>query len=112
MYNFAVIGVGALGKRHLESILKLDLPYKVYVIDRDEKAVAEAVDMCSEKVNGGLDVTILPEELDVVIIATNSNVRRLVFEQLIEHSKVKNIILLKCSGILPWNRLKVLYRMI
>ncbi|MBR5565674.1 MAG: Gfo/Idh/MocA family oxidoreductase [Roseburia sp.] len=92
MYNFAVIGVGALGKRHLESILKLDLPYKVYVIDRDEKAVAEAVDMCSEKVNGGLDVTILPEELDVVIIATNSNVRRLVFEQLIEHSKVKNII--------------------
>ena len=32
-WNIAVIGCGALGKRHLESILKSELPLKVYCVD-------------------------------------------------------------------------------
>ena len=43
MYNIAIIGVGALGKRHLESILKSELPLQIYVVDNHKEAVNEAV---------------------------------------------------------------------
>lgn len=92
MYNIAIIGVGALGKRHLESVLKSELPCQVYVVDSSKEAL-DAVSVSSEReIFCGQDVSILPEEIEVAIIATSSAVRRKVFEQMISRSKVKNII--------------------
>lgn len=92
MYNLVIIGVGALGKRHLESVLKSEMPFQVYVVDSNKEAVDAAVALDEKRVIGGQDVDILPEKIDVAVIATSSAVRRMVFEQMISKSEVKNII--------------------
>ena len=91
MYNIAVIGVGALGRRHVESILKSEMELQVYVIDNNRTAVENIIAM-DEKIVGGTNISILPQKVDVAIIATSSAVRKDVFMNLISHSDVKNII--------------------
>lgn len=92
MYNIAIIGVGALGKRHLESVLKTELPCQFYVVDSSKEAVDAVIASGEKEIFGGRDVNILPEEIEVAVIATLSSVRRKVFEQMLLNSKVKNII--------------------
>lgn len=92
MNNIAIIGVGALGKRHLESVLKSELPFQIYVVDNNEEAVSEAIKMNEKCIIGGMDTSILPEEIDLAIISTASAVRKTVFKQMISKSKVKYII--------------------
>ena len=92
MHNIAIIGVGALGKRHLESVLKSKMELQVYAVDSNQEAVDTAVELSEKRVIGGNNVNILPKEIDVAIIATSSAVRRVVFEQLVAHSTIKNII--------------------
>lgn len=92
MYNIAVIGVGAIGKRHLESILKLDNSYQIYIVDSDQEMLDNAAAINRERIIGGTNVEILPFHVHVAIIATSSAARREVFEQIILHSKVENIV--------------------
>lgn len=92
MNNIAIIGVGALGKRHLESALKSKRTLKIYVVDNNEEAVREAIKMDEKCIIGGTDTSILPEEIELAIIATSSAVRKTVFQQMISNSKVKYII--------------------
>lgn len=119
MYNIAIIGVGGIGKRHLESVLKSNMQLQIYIVDSDQRTVDEVVASNGNRVVGGTSVDILPREIDVAIIATSSAVRRVVFEQMIEHSTVRNVIfekvlfqrkedyfevdrLLKKKGIYAW----------
>lgn len=92
MYNIAIIGIGAIGKRHLESILKLKMPLNIYIVDNDKVAIETARILDEKYIIGGESVDILPKMLDIAIIATSSRPRRKVFEQLVTHSKVKYII--------------------
>lgn len=92
MYNIAIIGIGALGKRHLESVLKSELPCQFYIVDSNRETVESAIASSEKEIFAGQDVSILPEEIEVAVIATSSAVRREVFEQMISHSRVKNII--------------------
>lgn len=92
MYNIAVIGVGAIGKRHLESLLNLDDSYRIYIVDRDQEMVCRARELNRERITGGTTAEILPSHIHVAIIATSSAVRREVFEQLLAHSSVDNIL--------------------
>lgn len=92
MYNIAIIGVGALGLRHLQSVSELDKSLNIYVIDNNPDAIANAMEQCTREVIGGENISILPEEIDVAIIATTSKVRRQIFEQLVAHSKIRNVI--------------------
>lgn len=91
MENIAIIGVGALGKRHLQSMVELQDQYQIYAVEINEKII-NVLNSEFPKVNFVTTVDELPKELVAVVIATNSNIRRLLFEQLINHSIVKNII--------------------
>lgn len=92
--NIAIIGVGALGKRHLEAVLKSNLEFDVYCIDPFESAIAGIEETYKSKhcMYCGTDINILPDSLDFVVISTTSNVRRKMFDQLVEHCQVKNIL--------------------
>lgn len=91
MDNIAIIGVGALGHRHLQSMVDLQDDYNIYAVEINEEII-KVLNSEFPKVNFITTVEDLPKELEAVVIATNSNVRRLLFEQLINHSNVKNII--------------------
>ena len=91
MDNIAIIGVGALGHRHLQSMVDLQDDYNIYAVEINEEII-KVLNSEFPKVNFITTVEDLPKELEAVVIATNSNVRRLLFEQLINHANVKNII--------------------
>ena len=91
MKNIAIIGVGALGKRHLQSMADLQDQCQIYAVEINEEII-KVLKTEFPNVNFITTVEDLPKELEVVVIATNSNIRRILFEQLINHSNVKNII--------------------
>lgn len=91
MKNIAIIGVGALGKRHLQSMVELQDQCNIYAVEINEEII-KVLTTEFPNVNFIKTAEELPDELEVVVIATNSNIRRLLFEQLINHSIVKNII--------------------
>lgn len=91
MKNIAIIGVGALGRRHLQSMVELQNQYHIYAVEIN-KELFPALNKEFPQVKFITTIEELPDSLEVVVIATNSNVRRLLFEQLVMHSNVKNII--------------------
>ena len=91
MKNIAIIGVGALGKRHLQSMMELQGQYHIYAVEIN-KDIFPILNKEFPNVKFITSVEELPIELEMVVISTNSNVRRLLFEQLVNHSIVKNII--------------------
>lgn len=91
MKNIAIIGVGALGKRHLQSMIELQNNYQIYAVEINKKIIKLLTNEF-EGVNFITTIEELPQELELVVIATNSNIRRSIFEELINHSTVKNII--------------------
>jgi hypothetical protein len=68
------------------------MPFDIYVVDSNKEAVDTALAMRAEKIVGGTDVSILPKQVDVAIIATSSAGRRTVFEQLVKQTNVKYVI--------------------
>lgn len=91
MKNIAIIGVGALGQRHLQSMVELQDQCNIYAVEINEEII-RVLTKEFPNVNFITTADELPNELEVVVIATNSNIRRMLFEQLINHSVVKNII--------------------
>lgn len=92
MKNIAVIGVGALGKRHLQSLLELGNMYHLFGIEADRNTLKELESVFAGKVTFYNAIECLPAELEACVIATGSNVRRAVFEKLIDVADVKNIL--------------------
>lgn len=92
MYNIAIIGMGALGKRHLEALLKAEMKLSLYIVDNNRLAVEDIMAGNKKDIVCGGSVDVLPKCIDVAIIATPSAVRKEVFKSLITHSVVKNII--------------------
>lgn len=90
--NIVIVGVGALGKRHLQSMLELPDEYKIYAVEVVEETLNNLKKEFDDRVIFCSEISQLPKEIEVVVIATSSNVRRMVFEQIVLHSKVKNII--------------------
>lgn len=91
MNNIAIIGVGALGKRHLQSMIELQNDYNIFAVEVNP----ETVKQLSEEFPGVHFLTTiyeLPTELNAAVISTNSNIRRLVFDDLTKQCKVTNII--------------------
>ena len=102
MYNIAIIGAGQLGSRHLQALVQVKHEIKIQVVDSSIESLTVAETRFNEvasnftgKISFHEKITELDKQLDVVIIATSSKVRRVVLEQLVENSKVKNLILEK-----------------
>ncbi|WP_028609947.1 Gfo/Idh/MocA family protein [Paenibacillus harenae] len=101
--NIAIIGAGNIGSRHLQALALLGHTIAVWVVDPSVQSlqraklfyqqVAVAASAPSPKFLTA--ITGLPDELDAVIVATNSGIRRAVIEQLLAAKKVKHLILEK-----------------
>jgi len=104
MKKIAVVGVGQLGSRHLQALAKLDFEAKIYVVDPFEKSLSIAKSRFKEieSENKHLlhpffltKIDELDQELDIVIIATNSDIRLRVLESLMANRNVSYLILEK-----------------
>lgn len=95
MYNIVVIGVGALGKRHLQSIMNSKYDMEIYCIDPYEHAMDGFLDQNrsgNKEVFFSTNIDIVPKEVDFALFSMSSNGRREMFEQLIERAVVKYIV--------------------
>ena len=91
MYNLGIIGVGALGKRHLQSMVELQKVYNFYAVEKNHEVV-QIIKGEFPQVNIVSSIGELPNQMEVVVIATNSDVRRQVFEELIYNRSISNVI--------------------
>lgn len=95
MNNIVVIGVGALGKRHLQSIMNSKYDMKIYCIDPYEHALdgfLEENQSENKEVFFSTNIDIVPKEVDFALFSMSSNGRREMFERLIERATVKYIV--------------------
>lgn len=101
MANICIIGAGQLGSRHLQALKGVKTPLSITVVDpfpASLKTAQERYDCIAgenHKITYASDISTVTEAFDLVIVATNSNVRREVVEQLLSRVEVKYMILEK-----------------
>lgn len=101
MMKCAVIGAGQLGSRHLQGILTYrKTSLKVFVVDPSDASLQRAEQRSREishphRLTYVRAIKELPVQLDLVVVATNSDVRAAVVCDLFNHSAVKRLILEK-----------------
>jgi len=102
--NIAIIGVGEIGSRHLQSLANLEESANIYLIDSAESSLTTAKKRFNElyqenhrkiHIHTCKDLNALDHNLDIAIIATSSDVRRKVIENLLETLDVGFLILEK-----------------
>lgn len=95
-----IVGAGQLGSRHLQGVLKVNTPLSIFVVDPSADSLEIARQRAGE-INHSHQVNYLtgwsdvPFTLDIVIVATNSNVREKIVIYLAENYKIKYLILEK-----------------
>jgi len=95
-----IIGAGQLGSRHLQGLLSFEEEQVIYVLDPSESSLKIAKDRSNEiefnhEVNYINDWDKIPEEFDLVIVATGANVRSKVVSKLLTTCNVHNLVLEK-----------------
>ncbi len=103
MSKIAVIGIGNLGLRHLESLVKSEGNYELFAVEPFDTNLRNAIkyfDLMRQQQNI-LEVSFLqsveglPSKLDVVIIASGANIRFEIVHNLLECKKVGFLVLEK-----------------
>lgn len=99
MKKVLVVGAGQLGSRHLQGIKKAENDIEVYALDTNKSSLNTALVRWDEilehkerKLNVLHTISSIPKNIDVMIVATSSNVRFQVTQAIIEHSNVKYVI--------------------
>ncbi len=102
MFNVAIIGAGQLGSRHLQGLKGSASPLSITVVDNNESSLKVAKERYDSIAGIGdknvvftTELSQLPSELDLVVVATSSKPRAVIVKALLEHSVVKNLILEK-----------------
>lgn len=103
MKKIVLIGAGQLGSRHLQGLAKSDLEISIEVVEPFEGSRNTAKERFEEipsnekilKIDFLENISQLSENLDLVIVATNADVRYKVVKELLENKKVKNLVLEK-----------------
>lgn len=103
MKKIAIIGVGQLGSRHLQALTTITQPIDIELVEPYkpmQKIAMERYEQMPEnkRINSITffdEISGLSDVLDLVIVATTANVRRLVIDNLLDSKKVKNMILEK-----------------
>jgi hypothetical protein len=97
-----IVGAGNIGSRHLQGLSQIEQPLDIYLYDLSQNALRVAMERFNEvKAHSNIKITILdniansPEEIDLAIIATTSNIRLQVMRKILGVLNVKNIILEK-----------------
>lgn len=102
MKNICIIGAGNIGSRHLQGLKKVKFPLSIEVVDPSIKSLEiarqryeQVESSVNHKISFLSNLSKVSKKIDLAIIATNSNVRRKVTEQLLTTSSVKYLILEK-----------------
>jgi hypothetical protein len=100
MKYIAVIGAGQLGSRHLQGLVKYSGQLEIYVLDLSIDSLKVAEDRENEITHNHEVIytqswEALPNFFDMVIVATNANIRESLIRKLLEHHKVSFLILEK-----------------
>ena len=103
MLNIAIIGAGQIGSRHLQALSQLNRLTNIQIVDPNYKSLERARERFLEiqknenvqKVEYLKNIVDLSNNLELVIIATTSDVRRKVIEKLLLQKKVHYLILEK-----------------
>lgn len=94
-YNVVIIGTGALGKRHLSSILNSELALDVYCYDINPHAL-DGFEWDNKFNNKTIKMATsfdeFPKEIDFALFAMISKGRREMFDSLVEKCVVKNVV--------------------
>lgn len=96
--NIALIGVGAIGLRHLQSLTTLSSNIHIEVVDPSHKAlqnVKSQVQLTHNNIRLLSKIADLSPTIDIAIIATTATVRRQVTEELLRRKNIKYLILEK-----------------
>ncbi|NQY11934.1 MAG: Gfo/Idh/MocA family oxidoreductase [Flavobacteriales bacterium] len=99
-----IIGAGNIGARHLQALALSNYPLNIEVVEPHEKAMLRAIMLYHDVLNGhqakhvvkmSHQISSNKEEVDLAIIATRSDIRATVIEDLLSKNQVKNMILEK-----------------
>ena len=104
MINIAIIGVGALGSRHLQALAHLKENAIIQVVDPSEESrqiAKNRFDQIDQKTDISTQLSLFPAidlldgPLDFALIATNSDIRANLVRNLLKQVKVRNLLLEK-----------------
>jgi hypothetical protein len=104
MYVIVIIGCGNIGKRYFESFANIHTEQlKIFLIDPNENNIQNAIDLFNKKGNNTHEIIqtsmdklkLNTTTVDLAIIATCSNIRKQIIEQIIQTITVKYMILEK-----------------
>ncbi len=100
MKTCLIIGSGQLGSRHLQGLVKYSGQLEIYVLDPSIDSLKVAEERENEIIHNHEVIytqswEALPDFFDIVIVATNANIRESVIRKLLEHHKVRFLILEK-----------------
>lgn len=84
MKKIAIIGLGNIGLRHLQGALCYKSKYEIYGIEKNEERLNSLRDDYGENCSFYSDISMLPQSVDVIVIATTSSVRRTVLENIFD----------------------------
>jgi hypothetical protein len=98
--NLAIIGCGPIGQRHFESILKLDNRFRVFLVDKSSNRLKECkqIFLKNKKKNCIYffkNISEIKQNINFVIVATNSKNRFSAINNLFKYKSPKFIILEK-----------------
>ena len=103
MINIAIIGAGQIGSRHLQALSQLNRITNIQIVDPNYKSLERARERFLQvqknkniqKVEYFRNIVDLSNNLELVIIATASDIRREVIEKVLLQKKVHHVILEK-----------------
>ena len=98
-FKLVIIGLGNIGSRYLEGTLKSNINLEIYCVDKKniikKKKASDKYKNLSKNIFFMNDFESLPNKIDILIIATTSNIRFNIATKLIELKQISNLILEK-----------------
>ena len=97
--NIAIIGLGEIGSRHLQALIKCNFPVHIHCVDPSSQSIKTAKLRASlNEIKNSSSVSYyqsfigIPHNIDLAVIATSAKIRLQVFKSLVSTCKVRNIL--------------------
>ena len=121
MLQIAIIGAGKLGSRHLQGLASIRHLSQIHLVDPSAESLASAKARLNElagnqnidSVREHSEVPTIPKSLDLVVLATTSDVRLAVIRELLQHADVRFLLLEKVlfPRLAEYNKAAELFRL-